>query len=115
MELTIGKVLTAYPRDKFYLGNKFPDYNLGNMGKVKEISEEQLKKCRVDYSDFYRFHNVCKMNIGAYLDPKYVILDYLLEQQKKNGRIRHLGFSCHRAMPVLRRFLEACGEHMDFC
>ena len=62
------------------------------MGKVQEIFEEQLKKCRVDYFDFYLFHNVCEINIDAYLDPQYGILDYLLEQ-KKNGRIRHLGFS----------------------
>lgn len=92
-ELAIGRALAAYPRDKFYLANKFPGYDLGNMGKVQEIFEEQLKKCRVDYFDFYLFHNVCEMNIDAYLDPQYGILDYLLEQ-KKNGRIRHLGFSC---------------------
>lgn len=36
-------------------------------------------------------HNVCEMNVDAYLDPKYGIYDYLMEQ-KKNGRIRHLGF-----------------------
>ena len=113
-ELAIGKALAAYPRDKFCLANKFPGYDLGNMGKVREIFEEQLKKCRVDYFDFYLFHNVCEMNIDAYLDPKYGILDYLLEQ-KKNGRIRHLGFSCHGAMPVLKRFLEAYGEYMEFC
>ena len=113
-ELAIGKALAAYPREKFCLANKFPGYDLGNMGKVKEIFEEQLKKCRVDYFDFYLFHNVCEMNIDAYLDPKYGILDYLLEQ-KKNGRIRHLGFSCHGAMPVLKRFLEAYGGHMEFC
>lgn len=113
-ELAIGKALAAYLRDKFYLANKFPGYDLGNMGKVREIFEEQLKKCRVDYFDFYLFHNVCEMNIDAYLDPKYGILDYLLEQ-KKNGRIRHLGFSCHGAMPVLKRFLEVYGEHMEFC
>ena len=113
-ELAIGKALSVYPREKFFLANKFPGYDLGNMGKVKEIFEEQLKKCRVDFFDFYLFHNVCEMNIDAYLDPKYGILDYLLEQ-KKNGRIRHLGFSCHGAMPVLKRFLEAYGKDMEFC
>ena len=113
-ETAIGKALAAYPREKFCLANKFPGYDLSNMGKVREIFEAQLKKCRVDYFDFYLFHNVCEMNIDAYLDPKYGILDYLLEQ-KKIGRIRHLGFSCHGAMPVLKRFLEAYGEHMEFC
>lgn len=113
-ETAIGKALSAYPREKFYLADKFPGYDLSNMGKVREIFEAQLKKCQVDYFDFYLFHNVCEMNIDAYLDPKYGILDYLL-QQKKNGRIRHLGFSCHGAMPVLKRFLEAYGKHMEFC
>ena len=113
-ELAIGKALAAYPRESFYLADKFPGYDLSNMDKVAEIFEAQLKKCQVEYFDFYLFHNVCEMNIDAYLDPKYGILDYLLEQ-KKDGRIRHLGFSCHGAMPVLKRFLEAYGEHMEFC
>ena len=51
------------------------------MPKVQEIFEEQLKKCRVDYFDFYLFHNVCEMNIDAYLDPQYGIHDYLMEQK----------------------------------
>ena len=113
-ELAIGKALVAYPRESFYLADKFPGYDLSNMDKVAEIFEAQLKKCQVEYFDFYLFHNVCEMNIDAYLDPKYGILDYLLEQ-KKNGRIKHLGFSCHGAMPVLKRFLEAYGAHMEFC
>ena len=113
-ELAMGRALSAYPRESFYLADKFPGYDLSNMGKVKEIFEAQLKKCQVEYFDFYLFHNVCEMNIDAYLDPEYGILDYLL-QQKKNGRIRHLGFSCHGAMPVLKRFLEAYGKHMEFC
>lgn len=113
-ELAIGKALAAYPRERFYLADKFPGYDLSNMDKVAEIFEAQLKKCQVEYFDFYLFHNVCEMNIDAYLDPKYGILDYLLEQ-KKNGRIKHLGFSCHGAMPVLKRFLEAYGAHMEFC
>ena len=113
-ERAIGKALARYPREQFYLADKFPGYDLSNMGKVREIFEEQLKKCGVDYFDFYLFHNVCEMNIDTYLDPQYGILDYLLEQ-KKNGRIRHLGFSCHGAMPVLKRFLEAYGAHMEFC
>ena len=113
-ERAIGKALARYPREQFYLADKFPGYDLSNMGKVREIFEEQLKKCGVDYFDFYLFHNVCEMNIDAYLAPQYGILDYLLKQ-KKNGRIRHLGFSCHGAMPVLKRSLEAYGAHMEFC
>ena len=113
-ERTMGEVLREYPRESFYLATKFPGFNLSNMDKIKEIFEEQLNRCQVEYFDFYLFHNVCETNIDAYLDPKYGIMDYLLEQ-KKNGRIRHLGFSTHGTIETVERFLEAYGEHMEFC
>jgi predicted aldo/keto reductase-like oxidoreductase len=84
------------------------------MPKVKEIFEKQLEKCKVDYFDFYLFHNVCEMNIEQYLDEQYGIFDYLTEQ-KKNGRIKHLGFSSHGSCEVIKRFLDAYGSAMEFC
>ena len=113
-ELVMGQALSKYPRENFYLATKFPGYDLSNMDKVEEIFEKQLEKCQVSYFDFYLFHNVCEMNIDAYLDPKYGIYEYLMKQ-KENGRIRHLGFSAHGSYEVIKRFLEAYGEHMEFC
>lgn len=113
-ELAMGKALKNYPRESFYLASKFPGYDLSNMDKVEEIFEKQLEKCQVEYFDFYLFHNVCEMNIDAYLDPKFGIFEYLMKQ-KENGRIRHLGFSAHGGEDVLKRFLDAYGEHMEFC
>ncbi len=113
-ETVIGQALRKYPRESYYLATKFPGYDLANMPKVREIFPKQLEKCGVDYFDFYLFHNVCEMNIDAYLDPRYGILDYLLEQ-KNQGRIRHLGFSAHGSYEVMRRFLDAYGSHMEFC
>lgn len=113
-ETAIGKALSKYPRDTFYLATKFPGYDLSNMTKVEEIFEKQLEKCQVEYFDFYLFHNVCEMNIDAYLDEKYGIFAYLMEQKKK-GRIKHLGFSAHGSYEVMERFLKAYGEHMEFC
>ena len=113
-ELVMGRALKKYPRDSFYLATKFPGYDLSNMDKAEEIFEKQLEKCGVEYFDFYLFHNVCEMNIDAYLDPKYGIHEYLM-RQKENGRIRHLGFSAHGSCDVMRRFLEAYGKDMEFC
>jgi predicted aldo/keto reductase-like oxidoreductase len=112
-EIVIGKALSKYPRESYYLTTKFPGYDLSNMNKVEEIFEEQLKRCGVEYFDFYLFHNVCEINIDAYLDPKYGIFDYLVKQ-KENGRIRHLGFSAHGSFKVIKRFLEAYGDKMEF-
>lgn len=113
-ELVLGKILSGYPRESYYLATKFPGYDLSNMGKVEEIFERQLEKCRVEYFDFYLFHNVCEMNIDAYLDEKYGIFAYLMKQ-KENGCIRHLGFSAHGSYNIIKRFLDAYGEHMEFC
>ena len=41
-ELVMGRVLSKYPRESFYLATKFPGYDLSNMDKVEEIFEKQL-------------------------------------------------------------------------
>ncbi len=113
-EIVMGEVLNDYPRDSYYLASKFPGYDVSNMDKVEEIFEKQLEKTQMEYFDFYLFHNVCEINIDAYLDETYHIFDYLMEQ-KKNGRIRHLGFSAHGSYEVMQRFLRAYGHAMEFC
>ena len=113
-ELVMGRALKKYPRESFYLADKFPGYDLANMPKVKEIFPKQLEKCQVEYFDFYLFHNVCEMNIDAYLDEKYGIYEYMKEERDA-GRIRHLGFSAHGSYDVMKRFLEAYGKDMEFC
>ena len=45
-ELVMGKVLSHYPRESYYLASKFPGYDLSNMPKVKEIFEKQLENLR---------------------------------------------------------------------
>lgn len=114
-ENAVGKLLSAYPREKLFIATKFPGYDLANMGRTEEIFERQLKKCNTTYFDFYLFHNVCEMNIDAYLnDEKYGTFSYLMAQ-KKAGRIRHLGFSAHGSIAVIERFLEKYGKDMEFC
>ena len=113
-ESVMGEVLSEYPRESFYLATKFPVYDMSTLGHVKETFERQLEKCRVDYFDFYLFHNVCEATIDGFLDTQYHVFDYLIEQ-KKNGRIRHLGFSAHGNFDTMQRFLDAYGEYMEFC
>lgn len=113
-QIVTGKALGRHLRESYYLANKFPGYDLSTFAKKEEIFEAQLKKCGVDYFDFYLFHNVCEMNINAYLDEKFGIYDYLMEQ-KRAGKIRHLGFSTHGTLDTMKRFLEAYGKDMEFC
>lgn len=114
-ESVMGRVLKEYPRDNYYLASKYPGHQVDpKVTNPAEIFEDQLRKCQVEYFDFYLLHNVNEMSVEAYLDPKWGIVEYLKEQ-KRLGRIRHLGFSTHAAMPCLKRFLEVWGEDMEFC
>lgn len=114
-ERVIGRVLSEYPRDSFYLATKYPGHQILSTGyNPTEIFEDQMKKCGVEYFDFYLLHNVYEKSLETYLDPRWGIIDYFKEQ-KKLGRIKHLGFSCHAQTEGLKTFLDACGEDMEFC
>ncbi|MBQ9987261.1 MAG: aldo/keto reductase [Erysipelotrichales bacterium] len=113
-EIVTGKILSKYDRNSFYLATKFPGNIPREVYNAKEIFEAQLAKCQVEYFDFYLLHNVNERTIGTYLDPRWGIIDYLKEE-KRNGRIKHLGFSCHGQMDLLEDFLDKYGDVMEFC
>lgn len=113
-EPVVARILKQFPRDSYYLATKFPGHYISASYNPKEIFEEQLKKCDVDYFDFYLLHNVYENSINTYTDPHWGIIEYFLEQ-KKNGRIRHFGFSSHGQMDNLRQFLNQYGDVMELC
>ena len=114
-ERVIGRVLSKYPRESYYLADKYPGHQISSTGyNPAEIFEEQLQKCGVEYFDFYLLHNVYEKSMEVYLDPQWSIVDYFKEQ-KRLGRIKHLGFSCHAETKGLKEFLDVCGEDMEFC
>ncbi len=114
-ERVMGRVLSKYPRDSYYLATKYPGHQIISTGyNPAEIFEEQLQKCGVEYFDFYLLHNVNEQSIEVYRDPRWGIVDYFKEQ-KRLGRIKHLGFSTHAEFPCLKEFLDEYGEDMEFC
>ena len=113
-ELAAAKALSRYPRESYFLADKYPGHQIAETYDPADIFEKQLKKCGVDYFDFYLLHNITEGDIDVYLDPKWGIVDYFVEQRRL-GRIRHLGFSAHAQVETLRRFLDACGDKMEFC
>ena len=113
-ELAIGRALAKYPRDKWYLADKYPGHQISSSYNPAEIFEQQLKKCGMEYFDFYLLHNVYENSVGVYTDPKWGILDYFKEQ-KRLGRIRHLGISTHARPDTLKAFLDYAGDAVEFC
>lgn len=113
-EIVVGKALKQYPRDSFYLATKYPGHQIAETYDPAAVFEEQLEKCQVDYFDFYLLHNVYENCMDVYTSPKWGIIDYFVEQKKK-GRIKHLGFSSHAQLPALKEFVEKYGQDMEFC
>lgn len=114
-ERVMGRVLSKYPRESYCLATKYPGHQILSSGyNPAEIFEEQLVKCGVDYFDFYLLHNVNEKSMEVYMDPQWGIVDYFKEQ-KRLGRIRHLGFSSHAQVEGLEKFLDYCGADMEFC
>ena len=113
-EVVLGQLLSKYPRDSYRIANKYPGHQKFSTHEPAKIFEHQLKKCGVEFFDYYLLHNVSEASLDTYLDPRWGIIDYFVEQ-KRRGRIKHLGFSTHGRLPMMEQFLEQCGQHMDFC
>ncbi|MDR1388701.1 MAG: aldo/keto reductase [Treponema sp.] len=95
-----GEALSAHDRGKFFLASKMPLAFLKEPGDVERIFNEQLKKCKVEYFDFYLLHNIDREHFR--IAESCNVYDQLKEKQKQ-GLIRHLGFSFHDRPDLLAR------------
>ncbi|MDO4962106.1 MAG: aldo/keto reductase [Eubacteriales bacterium] len=113
-EEVLARCLSKYPRDSYFLADKYPGHQIAKRYDPADIFETQLKKCNAEYFDFYLLHNVYENSINVYLDPQWDIINYFLKQ-KELGRIKHLGFSTHGQIETIERFLDAADGRMEFC
>lgn len=113
-ETVLGDILKKYPRESFVIANKYPGHQITDTYYPEPIFLEQLERCQVDYFDYYLLHNVNENSIKVYKDEKWGILEYF-KKQKELGKIKHLGFSCHCSVEILKEFLDYCGDAMEFC
>ncbi|MFR1343457.1 MAG: aldo/keto reductase [Anaerovoracaceae bacterium] len=110
-EVALGKALKRHPRNSYYLADKLPTWRCKSPDDVKEIFEDQLKKCDTDYFDFYLIHSIKEKRYEEI--AKYKVMEQLKDEVKK-GRIIHLGASAHCGPELLRELLETYGEDLEF-
>ncbi|MBQ1482930.1 MAG: aldo/keto reductase [Erysipelotrichaceae bacterium] len=103
-EGAMAHALKKYPRDSYYLADKFPGHSLP--GPVDNIAlfNISLNRCNTDYFDFYLLHNVNEWSIKIYESEEYHIIPDILKL-KEEGKIRHLGFSFHGGCDLLEEVL----------
>jgi predicted aldo/keto reductase-like oxidoreductase len=99
-ETFAGEALSRYDRSSYKLATKMPLSLLQKEEDVEKIFEEQLKKCRVEYFDYYLLHNINRAHLKAAEDFK--VYEKLKEKQRQ-GKIRHLGFSFHDSPEILAK------------
>lgn len=112
-EVFVGKALKKYPRSSYFLTTKMPSGPLENGRSAQDVFEEQLQKCGVDYFDFYLLHNLNEGSYSVFTDPDRGVIPYLLEQ-KRLGRIHHLGVSSHASTDTLKKFLDEYSDVLEF-
>ena len=117
-ETATGLALSRHPRDKYYVATKMSNQNEGlwSLEKSKEMYENSFKNLKVDYIDYYLLHSIGGGGMDA-LRGRFIdngLLDFLLEERKA-GRIRHLGFSYHGDVKVFDYLLDNNDKyHWDF-
>ena len=99
-----------YPRDVYTLADKLPAWKLTCQEDVERIFQESLNRTGVDYFDFYLLHSVEKSHYPTY--EKYQCFDFI-QEMKKQGKIKYMGFSFHDDADFLDKVLTEHPE-IDF-
>ncbi len=98
-EATLKECLVdRYPRDSFYLADKLPIWAVSTKDDPERLFDEQLKRCGVEYFDFYLIHamNADRIKIAENND-----VFGFVQKLKQDGRVKHIGFSFHDTAEVL--------------
>ncbi|WP_295810676.1 aldo/keto reductase [uncultured Victivallis sp.] len=103
-ELFVGEALSRYPRESYLLADKLPVRSIKSLQDAERIFQEQLRKCRTGYFDFYLLH---ALNRGNWETVKRCGLYDFVRRMQKEGKIRYVGFSFHDSPDVLKTIAEA--------
>lgn len=110
-EIAIRESLVKrHKRDSFTVATKLPTMFLKNREDQERIFNEQLEKCGVDYFDYYLLHNLGATHYE--IAQKFDSFAFV-QEKKKEGKVRQIGFSYHDNADLLEEILIAHPE-VDF-
>ena len=111
-EAALGSILAKNQlREKVFIATKLPHYLIKSREGMEKLFNEQLKRLKTDYIDYYLMHMLTDVQTWEKL-KKLGILDFL-EEKKQAGAIRQIGFSYHGNSDMFCKLVDA--YDWDFC
>ncbi|MBO5339906.1 MAG: aldo/keto reductase [Oscillospiraceae bacterium] len=111
-EAALGTILEKNQlRDRVYIATKLPHYLIRSIQSAEKLFNEELTRLRTDHIDYYLMHMLTDIQTWERL--KALGIEDWLEEKKKSGAIRQVGFSYHGNSDMFCRLVDA--YDWDFC
>lgn len=111
-EAALGEIVQRNNiREKINIATKLPQYMVKNAGQIEKFFQEELKRLKTDYIDYYLMHMIS--DYGAWEKLERLGIREWVETKKKEGSIRQIGFSFHGNTEEFIKVLNA--YDWDFC
>lgn len=98
-------------RDKIKIATKLPHYLIQNPNSMDKYFNEQLRRLKTDYIDYYLMHMLTDVDTWNRLKALGIV--EWLEEKKQSGAIRQIGFSYHGNSDTFCELIDA--YDWDFC
>ena len=93
-EAAIGEIFHRLNcREQIYIATKLPHYLIKSMDGIEKIFQEELKRLKTDYVDYYLMHMLTDTDTWEKL--KALGIEEWIREKKESGQIRNIGFSYH--------------------
>ncbi len=105
-EELVGRIIEKNGiRDKINLATKLPQYLINNRSGLDKYFNEELKRLRTDYVDYYLMHHMTDFQQWEKLQA--LGIEEWIAEKKKSGQIRNVGFSFHGDTATFKKILNA--------
>jgi len=111
-EVALGNVLDKNKvRDKIFIATKLPLFKCNRYEDFDKLFNEQLKRLKTNYIDYYFMHNISKLSDWERLCQ--LNIKTWIQEKKDSGQIKQVGFSFHGVRGEFLKLIDA--YDWDFC
>ncbi len=111
-EAALGEILEKNGiRKDVNIATKLPHYLIKNREALDKLFNEELKRLRTDYIDYYLMHMLADVDTWSKL--KELGIEDWLKEKKDKGQIKQVGFSYHGNSEAFIKLINA--YDWDFC